>query len=441
MNDYLSFRNTGGNFTTKPKAYINAILLDDQFKAVNTNDGKNTWFEQVGEDQELKPHLLQEREITKNGYLYIYASNEATNIDVFFDNLQVTHIRGPLVEETHYYPFGLTMQGISSKALKSSYAENKYKYNGKELNNKEFSDGSGLELYDYGARFYDQQIGRWYKTDNKAELYFATSPYVYALNQPTNAIDPDGNLVIFIQGNHFGETGHEYWTAKNYYTTIGTPGQTPTGYHPINGRGTTMVYGKDRYFDNEVMTQLNDNHTPRYYDGSGGGWHPLSVRHRTSSLAEGREQMGYEQGKEDAASIIANLERDKSSNNIIETIKVVTHSMGGAYGNGLVRALREYIATLPAEQQKQIKIEQVIDFDPYQGADITADGVTPTFQYIHYGLLANQKEKGKVEQKTTRSSSNAHAISSFFADISQLQNGTYKWNEQNQTWELQPKIN
>jgi len=76
-------------------------------------------------------------------------------------------------------------------------------------------------------------------------------------------------------------------------------------------------------------------------------------------------------------------------------------------------------------------------FDPYQGADITADGVTPTFQFVHYGLLANQKEKGKVEQKKSNSSSTAHSISSFFADISQLKDGSYKWNGQTQTWELQ----
>jgi RHS repeat-associated protein len=198
LNSYLT--NPSNNPTTpgKPNAYLNWILLDNQFNYVSGYPQSGAL--QVGASGTATGGVLQLPltykgiPITKSGYLYIYVSNATPGWDVFFDNLSAETYTGPMLEENHYYPFGLTMSGISDKAIKTNYSENKLRYNGKELQSKEFSDGSGLEAYDFSARMQDPQLGRWWQIDPLATMARRWSPYTYVYDNPIRFIDPDGMM-------------------------------------------------------------------------------------------------------------------------------------------------------------------------------------------------------------------------------------------------------
>ncbi|NII28882.1 hypothetical protein HB364_27640 [Pseudoflavitalea sp. X16] len=177
-----SFRNEeNATPSNKPKAYLNWILLDEQLQYVSASSGADL-IKDTGNIYALTSGGLVT--MTRNGFLYIYVSNETQNRDVFFDNLSVQHYTGPITEETHYYPFGLTMAGISSKALKPSYVENDKKYNGIE-----FEGDMGLEVYDAQLRELDPQMGRWWQIDPKTENMEMWSPYASNYDNPIRYSD------------------------------------------------------------------------------------------------------------------------------------------------------------------------------------------------------------------------------------------------------------
>jgi len=88
------------------------------------------------------------------------------------------------LQKVEYYPFGMVAVKTDGES------DNKYLYNGKEL-----QDEIDLDWYDYGARMYDLQIGRFHTVDPLANKYPGVSPYAYCLNNPILFIDPDGRAV------------------------------------------------------------------------------------------------------------------------------------------------------------------------------------------------------------------------------------------------------
>ncbi|WDO13617.1 RHS repeat-associated core domain-containing protein [Flavobacterium sp. WW92] len=147
----------------------------------------------------------------KVGFAYSYVYNYTDHLG----NIRLSYAQDPenpnvlkIIEESHYYPFGLKHANYNSDQL--AFREKdpgpglmlmaaaaavdpvpqfvyNYKYNGKE-----FQDEMGLNWYDYGARNYDPAIGRWMNIDPLAEVSKRWTPYNYCYNNPIINVDPDG---------------------------------------------------------------------------------------------------------------------------------------------------------------------------------------------------------------------------------------------------------
>ena len=97
----------------------------------------------------------------------------------------VTDGAGAVEQKLGYYPFGATR-------LTTGSADVAYKYTGQEFD-------SSTDLYDYQARYYDPNLGRFIQSDTIVPEPYnpqAFNRYSYVTNNPLKYIDPSGYRMI-----------------------------------------------------------------------------------------------------------------------------------------------------------------------------------------------------------------------------------------------------
>ena len=138
----------------------------------------------------------------------------------------MTHIKGPIVEETHYYPFGLTMAAISSKA--AGGMENKKN----KFQNQELNSDFDVDYYEFKWRSHDPQIGRFIQIDPLSEKYVYNSTYAFSENKVVAHRELEGLEAVEVNQSFIREDG-KWVPGAGSINTVDNPNKLGNGvlYH------------------------------------------------------------------------------------------------------------------------------------------------------------------------------------------------------------------
>ena len=179
---------------------------------------------------------------------------------------------------------------------------------------------SNINLYNYGRRFYNSQIGRWLEVDSIADNYVDYSGYNYVMNNPINAIDPDGKFVFFVNG---------YMSARKY--------------KELKKKNVSR-------WESKFIVKMRE-HLGRHESY----WTPL-IKHGFFSSAKRRQKKGFAWAKKNFEETLSHMKKN-------ETIKIVAHSMGGSFAAGM----KEFY------ESQGINVEVMVMINIYQPGKINLE--------------------------------------------------------------------
>jgi RHS repeat-associated protein len=168
----------GGNGSSSyPKAFVNLLVVDKNYNFIDAAWDQLNGGEQIGASPKAAhDYLMQEYVAREEGYIYVYVSNESASlVEVYFDDVTVTHTPGNVIQASEYYPYGV--QAATSWTRENNLGNNFLYNGGTELNKT-------TQVYDLYYRNYDPVLGRFGQVDPMASQFASLTPYNYGNNDP-----------------------------------------------------------------------------------------------------------------------------------------------------------------------------------------------------------------------------------------------------------------
>ena len=186
----------------------------------------------------------------------------------------------------------------------------KYGFNGMERDDEVSGNGNS---YNFGARLYNSRLGKSFTRDPLAfAAYPQVTPYSGLNNNPITNIDIDGKLILYFGGFWPGNNDKpaiDYWDSK-------------------------IILGKTAAYFSDYTAMFFNGHDDAV-SSIGNSVPPIII----VSPAIRRKMEGFKKGTMQAQNIADALKKQRTSDPNAK-INVVAHSMGAAYSEGFLRALR-----------------------------------------------------------------------------------------------------
>ncbi len=167
---------------TPPKAFVTILLFDRNYVLQDA-----TWDQVSTTGASTHDLLTASYTVKQPGYAYFFVSNEhPIYVDIYFDDVTVSHTQSPIVSGSDYYPFGLVMDGM--EITDEAY---RYGYQG-QFSEKDLTTGWN----EFELRMYDARFGRWLSPDSYGQY---ASPYIGMGNAPQLKCDFNGGMSFNFQ--------------------------------------------------------------------------------------------------------------------------------------------------------------------------------------------------------------------------------------------------